>query len=338
MALSVGPAAYYRAPIAAGGPTAPEPAPYVQPAQPVPTPQGSVGASGFMDVVKGIFSGVVNFFKGIWNKLFGGKTPSGPLDADTAAIAKNYRLLANRENVQAFLLEARSYEQNGTIGPGSPDSNAIQQVQQALASWGFPVNPNGKYDQQTAAAIIQFKMRNGLHQNYRSEDGNWAVNEYLDNQTLTKMRELIQGGTQPPVGVPAPGPAPTPSPAPAPLPGNVNWAAVATQYGLQPSQENVSLFLAEVGKYNQGGALGPGQGPERAADIKELQRLLKNVFGYTGVTESGTFDQATAAAVIEYKKRNGLKQTYRAADGNFAINEYADIQTLQLMLQQSAGK
>ncbi|MBM3274725.1 MAG: peptidoglycan-binding protein, partial [Candidatus Sericytochromatia bacterium] len=186
----------------AGGPvpTPPVAAPYAPPAAPVPEPVGggTYSANGIMDVLKGLFSGIVNFFKGIWNKLFGGKKPAEPLDPDSAAIANTYRLLPTKENVQAFLLEARSYEQNGTIGPGSPDGNAILQVQQALAAWGFGVQANGKYDQATAAAVVQFKMRYGLHQSYRAADGSWAVNEYLDNQTLTKMRQLLTNGGQPP--------------------------------------------------------------------------------------------------------------------------------------------
>ncbi len=345
MSLAVGSNSYYRAPVAAGGPvpTAPVAAPYAPPAAPVPEPYtgaGNFSANGIMDVLKGIFNGIVGFFKGIWNKLFGGNTPAGPLDPDSAAIAATYKLLPTKENVQAFLLEARKYEQDGTLGPGSPDSNAISQVQQALAAWGFQVTANGKYDQATAAAVVQFKLRNGLHQSYRAADGAWAVNEYLDNQSLTKMRELLTSGARPPAS-PAPSPSPAPQApvqTPAQAPGTVNWQAVAQQYGLLPMQDNVQAFLAEVGTYNAGGALGPGMAANRAEDIKELQRLLRGVFGHPEVPENGVWDQATGVAVIDYKRKNGLHQNYKAADGNWAINEYADLNTLRLMMQQAGIK
>ncbi|MBM3267582.1 MAG: peptidoglycan-binding protein [Candidatus Sericytochromatia bacterium] len=340
MSLSVGSNAYYvPASYAAGGPvpTAPSPAPYAAPPSAAPAPaSGTYGANGFLDVVKSIFSGIVNFFKGIWNKLVGGNKPAEPLDPDSAAIAQTYRLFPSKENVQAFLLEARRYEQDGTLGPGSPNSQAVQQVQQALAAWGFAVSVNGQYDQATANAVIQFKLRYGLHQSYRSADGNWAVNEYLDNQTLTKMREVLASGQRPPA---QPVPQPTPQqPAPPPATGTVQWQAVAQRYGLEATEANVNAFLQEVGTYNSGGALGPGMAPERAADIKELQRLLATVFGHPEVQQTGTWDQATSLAVIDYKRKNGIKQNYKAADGNYAVNEYADLQTLRLMMQQAGIK
>ncbi len=325
----------------AGGPTPTPPvlAPVsvASPASPVASPgpvtaQTSTGSS-FLSVLAGIWSGVVSFFKGVWNKLFGSSQSTQALDSTSAQVAQQYNLLPTEANVQAFLVEARSYEQDGTLGPGSPSSNAITQIQQALASWGYSVHPSGTWDQATSSAVIAFKQKYGIHQTYQMADGSWAVNAYVDNNTLSEMRQLMQGQTPASTGNPTAGQSTPAAPVSQPTSGVENWQAIAQQYGLLADPTNVQAFLTEVQGYQNGSALGPGSAD--TADIKQLQQLLHDKFGFSAVNPTGTWDQATSQAVIAYKTKNGLHQTYKAADGNWAVNEYADTQTLKLMMQQA---
>jgi len=199
----------------------------------------------------------------------------------------------------------------------------------------------GTFDSATGQAVMAFKRANNLHQTYRAADGNWAVNEYADQTTLGTLLQRLQQ-QQPAPPAPAPAPVPTPPapttvtpPAPQPTPGGIDYAAIASRYGLQNTPENVQTFLAEVKRYESEGALGPGY-PQTSA-IRDLQTALGRL-GYQ-VPVTGSFDAATSQAVIALKRANGIRQTYRAADGNFAVNEYADRTTMELimrMLQQQA--
>ncbi|MNT55144.1 putative peptidoglycan binding domain protein [compost metagenome] len=66
--------------------------------------------------------------------------------------------------------------------------------------------------------------------------------------------------------------------------------------------------------------MGPDAGtPEQ---VRQVQSALR-VAGYD-VEASGTFDEATALAVIDFKYKNGLNQSYRMEDGVSAVNEYLD--------------
>lgn len=274
--------------------------------------------AGLFEGISKFISKVVSFFK----NLFSPKSPDNALDADTQAIAQAYNLLPTRENVQAFLAEARSYEQNGTLGPGSPNTQAITELQTVLKEWGYNVTVNGTYDQATGDAVKAFKQAHGLHQTYKMADGSWAVNEYLDNATLAKMQELLANGQTPTVPQPTQptNPAPTPT-----TPGSLDYQAIAAQYKLFPTEENVKAFLDEVREYGSNGTLGPDYPNEE--DIAELQGILQS-WGYA-VTPSGVWDAATSQAVMQFKIDNGLHQSYRSADGNWAVNEYAEPQTLE---------
>jgi len=274
--------------------------------------------AGLFEGVKKFFSGILNFFK----NLFSPKAPSSTLDPDTQAIAQAYNLLPTKENVDAFLAEARSYEQNGTLGPGSANTDAITELQGVLSNWGFNVTVNGTYDHATGEAIKAFKQANGLHQTYKMADGSWAVNEYLDNATLAKMHELLNSNQTPPTTPPA---TQTPPATGTPTqPGALNYQAIASQYKLESTESNVQAFLAEVREYANNGTLGPDY--PNAEDIAELQEILQH-WGYA-VTPSGNWDAATSQAVMKFKIDNGLHQTYKSADGNWAVNEYAEPQTL----------
>ena len=95
--------------------------------------------------------------------------------------------------------------------------------------------------------------------------------------------------------------------------------AIAAKYRLAPDVENVRSFLSEVAGYQES-AVGPDAGsPEQ---VRQVQAALR-VAGYD-IQASGTFDEETSLAVIDFKYKNGLHQTYRMEDGVSAVNEYLD--------------
>jgi N-acetyl-anhydromuramyl-L-alanine amidase AmpD len=303
-------------------------------------------------------------------------TPGG---VDYGAIASRYGLLNSPENVQAFLNEVKMYETQGALGPGYPQTSAIKDLQTALSRLGYQVPATGQYDQATAQAVIAFKRANGLRQNYKAADGNWAVNEYADAATMQRIMQMLQQTLSPQAPAPVPPAPPAPAPAPPVAPpvtssyGNSDggWkspvsdggnayqapqpaapsqqpvyqapvqapagpaldpqsAALAQQYNLLATPDNLAAFRAEVGSYPTDGSLGPGS--TQTAAIKDLQTVLAR-FGYP-VQPSGQYDQATAQAVIQFKRASGIHQNYRAADGNWAVNEYADRRTLETAMAQ----
>ncbi len=310
--------------------------------------------SGLMTALKGLVGWIANLFKQpatpTQPPVVQTPTTQPPVTqtptpgVDYTAIAKQYNLQATPENVQAFLNEVKTYETDGALGPGSNNPQAVKDLQTVLAKFGFTVPATGTYDNATAQAVIQFKTQNGIRQTYKAANGTPAVNEYADKQTLELiMRKLealmtqtpvvqtpvvLPPVTQPPVVQPPVVQQPTQPTQPAT--GGVNVAAIAQQYNLQATPENVQAFLNEVKTYETDGALGPGS--NNTAAIKDLQAVLAK-FGFT-VPATGTYDNATAQAVIQFKTQNGIRQTYKAANGTPAVNEYADKQTLELIMRK----
>ncbi|MBM3267145.1 MAG: peptidoglycan-binding protein [Candidatus Sericytochromatia bacterium] len=105
--------------------------------------------------------------------------------------------------------------------------------------------------------------------------------------------------------------------------------ALARKYGLDTDPVNVRTFLIEVQSY-EGNALGPDVGP--AKQIKQLQTLLR-ALGYDS-DKTGVWDEKTTRAMIDYKTRNGFHQSYKKADGQFAVNEYATPDVISHIIQK----
>ncbi len=275
---------------------------------------------------------------------------------DYTAIARQYNLLATPENVQAFLNEVKTYETDGALGPGSANAQAVKDLQTVLAKFGYAVPATGVYDNVTAQAVIQFKTQNGIRQSYKAANGQPAVNEYADKQTLEFiMKKLEAAMAQPPVAQPPVVQPPVSQPPVVqppvvqppvvqppvvqppvvqqptqPATGGVNVAAIAQQYNLLATAENVQAFLNEVKTYETDGALGPGT--TNTSAVKDLQTILAK-FGFA-IPATGTYDNATAQAVIQFKTQNGIRQSYKAANGQPAVNEYADKQTLEFIMKK----
>lgn len=107
-------------------------------------------------------------------------------------------------------------------------------------------------------------------------------------------------------------------------------ATIASRYNLEDTLSNVQAFIDEVSGY-QGATIGPDTANPQ--QVKELQALLQ-LAGYS-VEVSGTWDTATSNAVISFKRDNGIHQTYRLANGQYAVNEYADSATLNLLINKA---
>lgn len=106
--------------------------------------------------------------------------------------------------------------------------------------------------------------------------------------------------------------------------------ALAAQYQLQPTKSNLDAFRAEVGAYATNGTLGPGTGNQDA--VVQLRAALTRL-GYA-VAAEGAYDEPLGVAVQRFKMDNNLHQTYRAANGQFAVNEYATPEVLAAILQK----
>jgi peptidoglycan hydrolase-like protein with peptidoglycan-binding domain len=83
-------------------------------------------------------------------------------------------------------------------------------LQTLLARAGQSVAATGNFDEATAEAVIGFKLKAGLHQQYRNADGTFAVNEYVDEATARAIVEAATKAT-PAAGTGAPADTQTPT-------------------------------------------------------------------------------------------------------------------------------
>ncbi|MGE5706979.1 MAG: peptidoglycan-binding protein, partial [Bacteroidota bacterium] len=399
-----------------------------------------------------------------------------------AEIGKKYGLDPLPGNVKTFLREISKYP-GTTIGPDTGTPEEVQQLQNVLKTLGYPVEVNGVFDENTAMSVIDFKNKNFLKQSYRMENGQLAINEYVDQKTADVMMKAVNGlirpadnaqtstqatqaaqtsqnaqttqeaqtqpetqqpessvseATQPPQATEAQTAKPaettqttqatqtteTAKPAEAAEPAKPvvytvkagdnlskiakeqlgdgeRWREIyelnkdviganpsliqigaqlkmpakaeaaksaeaakpaeatkpaetakpvettakaekteakltdaevqnlAKKYGLATDRENVEKFVNELHGYEET-AIGPDLGDEDG--VKKLQTVLQGL-GYK-IESSGKFDDATADAVIDFKKKNGLTQTYKLADGQYAINEYVGPTTAEAMVKK----
>ncbi|MBU6429441.1 MAG: peptidoglycan-binding protein, partial [Cyanobacteria bacterium REEB65] len=105
------------------------------------------------------------------------------------------------------------------------------------------------------------------------------------------------------------------------------FATTAQRLGLAPDAANLRAFVAEAAGYANG-AVGPDSNDHRT--IADLQQALANL-GYSDVKVSGTFDAATAQAIVDFKVAHGLHQTYKIVGGQWAINAYVGQTTAEAM-------
>ena len=227
-----------------------------------------------------------------------------------AQIAKKYNLDPGLENVKNFLGEVAQYK-GSTVGPDTGTPEEVKQLQSLLRAAGYDVKDSGSFDDITSAAVIDFKQKNGFHQTYQMKNGQAAVNEYVDQKTAEALYRIAQGNpVEPPKAVETPKSGGVPPVVPDPE------KQFAEQYGIEASPANVKAFRDEIAGYQQG-TVGPDSDE---TSIKGLQEKLAKL-GYQ-VEANGAFDDATAEAVIDFKKKSGLHQNYQLTNGESAVNEY----------------
>jgi hypothetical protein len=101
---------------------------------------------------------------------------------------------------------------------------------------------------------------------------------------------------------------------------------VCTQAGILATKENLTKFLAQAQAIEASAdVIGPGLRDTRDT-VNELQQVLKQ-FGYA-VNVTGTFDQATVAAVLKFKKDNGVSYDYLMADNTPGVHPFIDQRTI----------
>ncbi|HBN07567.1 MAG TPA: hypothetical protein DD435_02605 [Cyanobacteria bacterium UBA8530] len=355
--------------------------------------------------------------------------------AEAAQIAQKYSLDPALNNVKSFLREIATYPGN-TIGPDSGTPEDVQQLQSVLKTLGYPVEPTGTYDENTANSIVDFKTRENIKQQYSMNDGKPAINEYVDQITANMMMYRVnamaenkateqnrqardasqadrlkamqderaaaraQGKEDSAIPTAERKPAETAKPTETVKPtetakptepysvkagdslskiakeqlGDANrWReiydlnkatiganpnklsigmklnvpakpaeaakpaaisdenvkVIAEKYGVAADRPNVEAFVKELQGYQET-AIGPDVGDEEG--VKQLQTVLKGL-GYA-IEPSGKFDDATADAVIDFKKKNNINQTYALANGEKAINEYVGETTAEAMVKK----
>lgn len=94
--------------------------------------------------------------------------------------------------------------------------------------------------------------------------------------------------------------------------------AFARENKLWPTRENIQAFVAE--KEATKNCMQPG-----SSDAMRISALRANV-GWAGYMTpgGGVFDTSLAQALVAFKARVGVRQSYRTADGSWAINDVAD--------------
>jgi hypothetical protein len=110
-------------------------------------------------------------------------------------------------------------------------------------------------------------------------------------------------------------------------------AQIAQQQGILATRENFDAFVKEAQALEAANAVGPGSTDKDA--VTELQQVL-TTFGIP-VPVTGQFDQATANAVLQYKKSKNLTASYKLADGTPAVHPFIDDATKNAMIAQLGG-
>lgn len=99
------------------------------------------------------------------------------------------------------------------------------------------------------------------------------------------------------------------------------------------SRTDLEAFDAEAARLARVGALAPGS--TQKAVIRDLQKALR--LQGAAVRESGSFDEATAAAVVAWKRQHGLHEPFRDARGEWAVRPSVDLDLFGRIVLASVG-
>lgn len=237
-----------------------------------------------------------------------GEVPPAPTGADRANIVKQFNLEGSDGNFQKFWTEVAGYPKT-TVGPDTGTEADRKGLQGLLAKLGYDVKPTGDYFVKgadgkpqvgpdgnpispTAEAVVHFKRMAGIQQGYAVMGPNGKpapdVNEYVDQRTREAMVVALRLLQDP----------------------NLRQ---------QASMEGAVREAARLQK----GSIGPEVGSRDARIL--VQRYLDGL-GYR-VPVDGNFDQATADAVIDFKRKNGIAASFKDDKGQPVYTPYVDGRT-----------
>jgi subtilisin family serine protease len=100
------------------------------------------------------------------------------------------------------------------------------------------------------------------------------------------------------------------------------------------TRADLEAFDAEAARLARTGALAPGSA--QRAVIKDLQKALR--LQGAAVRETGSFDDATAAAVIAWKRTRGMHEPFRDSRGVWAVRPSVDLDLFGRIVLASVGK
>jgi nucleoid-associated protein YgaU len=244
-----------------------------------------------------------------------GQQPTGE---QRAQIVKQFGLQQGDDNWNNFWSEVSTYPQS-TTGPDTGTADDRKALQQLLGKLGFSVQPTGSYYDlgadgkpktdakgnpvsPTADAVIAFKKLAGITQGYNvvGPDGKPApdVNEYVDSRTREAMQISLRLLQDPKVRAKA----------------------------------NMEAAVKEAAKL-QDSSIGPECGSREARAL--AQQYLAGL-GYGTVKPTGTFDQATVDALLDFKRKHNLAASYKDDSGAAVYTPYVDGATAEALYQEIA--
>jgi hypothetical protein len=118
-----------------------------------------------------------------------------------ATAAGIFRVQATPENMKVFVDWLKTFDRPGMLGPSEfkpsdkagvkrdqvSDPAKVRQLQTALARRGYQVQASGTWDQATSSAVVQFKHARGIHENFKTPDGKWAITPFADESVTAQI-------------------------------------------------------------------------------------------------------------------------------------------------------
>ncbi len=240
--------------------------------------------------------------------------------AQRAQVTAQFGLEPSDANWANFQAEVASYATNA-IGPDAGSKEDVQALQQLLGKLDFKdlkvtgefvekdaqgqirLDAQGQPMSPTGEAVVRFKVRAGLTQSYMvmGSDGKPTpdVNPYADATTLNAM-------------------------------------GISLRLLQDPGLRSDAAFTAAVkesARLAKEGAIGAETGS--LADRQAVQDALV-ARGYQ-VPTTGTFDEATIAAIIDFKRKNNLAAGFTNDRGEAVFTPYIDRREAEALLNQRAA-
>ncbi|MEB3284863.1 MAG: peptidoglycan-binding protein [Candidatus Sericytochromatia bacterium] len=236
-----------------------------------------------------------------------------PVGEQREALTKQFNLVPGTANFDRFWREVSAYP-TGSVGPDTGTDEDRRGLQNLLQKLGYDVPVSGDYfvkdsdgkpklDESgnpaspTAEAVMHFKTLAGLKQTYDvlGADGKPVadINEYVDD----RVRETMQ---------------------------------VSLRLLQSSSLRDKAIMEATVREAArlQASAIGPEVGSREA---RQLVQQYLDALGYQ-VPVSGTFEESTLDALLDFKRKNGIAAGFKDDKGDPVYTPYVDGRTADALL------